>query len=48
MLTPSVIDSRVFPEPNEFIPERWTDKKELNPTPAAFAPFSLGKLLSSS
>lgn len=46
MLTHSDVDKRVFPEPNEFIPERWIDKKELNPIPAAFAPFSLGQLLS--
>ncbi|CEJ93656.1 hypothetical protein VHEMI09232 [[Torrubiella] hemipterigena] len=36
-------DARVFPQPDEFIPERWTSKPELAPNPAAFAPFSMGR-----
>ncbi|CAK7204871.1 hypothetical protein SEUCBS139899_007633 [Sporothrix eucalyptigena] len=36
-------DARFFAEPNEFIPERWTSRKELSMEPSVFAPFSTGR-----
>ncbi|KAJ5837014.1 benzoate 4-monooxygenase cytochrome P450 [Penicillium robsamsonii] len=35
-------DERNFAEPEKFIPERWTTRKELVKNPEAFAPFLLG------
>ncbi|KAJ5681310.1 benzoate 4-monooxygenase cytochrome P450 [Penicillium maclennaniae] len=35
-------DERNFSEPEKFIPERWTTKKDLVKNPEAFAPFLLG------
>lgn len=35
-------DSRNFAQPEAFIPERWTTKKELVLQPQAFAPFLIG------
>ena len=34
---------KYFPQPNEFIPERWTTRPDLLLNKDAFAPFSLGK-----
>ncbi|KAH6703791.1 cytochrome P450 67 [Verticillium dahliae] len=36
-------DQRVFPRPDEFVPERWTSKPELVKDKAIFAPFSIGR-----
>ncbi|KAH8603050.1 cytochrome P450 monooxygenase-like protein [Bisporella sp. PMI_857] len=35
-------DERNFPQPNDFIPERWTSRPELITNKAAFIPFSMG------
>ncbi|KAE8165150.1 cytochrome P450 monooxygenase [Aspergillus tamarii] len=35
-------DERVFPQPTEFIPERWTTRPELVKDPSAFFPFGGG------
>ncbi|KAK1613515.1 benzoate 4-monooxygenase cytochrome P450 [Colletotrichum phormii] len=37
------IDERLFPQPNDFIPERWTTRPDLARDPAAFVPFGTGK-----
>ncbi|OHE92733.1 cytochrome P450 [Colletotrichum orchidophilum] len=37
------IDERLFPQPNDFIPERWTTRSDLAKDPAAFVPFGTGK-----
>ncbi|CCF34289.1 benzoate 4-monooxygenase cytochrome P450 [Colletotrichum higginsianum] len=36
-------DERIFPQPDEFIPERWTTRPELSRNPEAFVPFNTGK-----
>ncbi|KAH7152666.1 benzoate 4-monooxygenase cytochrome P450 [Dactylonectria macrodidyma] len=36
-------DARLFERPDEFIPERWTTRKELNKDPTVFVPFSTGR-----
>ncbi|KAJ0312193.1 hypothetical protein COL516b_001265 [Colletotrichum fioriniae] len=38
---------RLFPQANEFIPERWTSRPDLAKDPAAFVPFGTGKHLTS-
>lgn len=38
-------DERVFKKPNDFIPERWTTRKELTVDASVFTPFSVGKVL---
>lgn len=38
-------DERVFVDPNEFVPERWTTRKEMVIDAGCFIPFSLGKAL---
>lgn len=35
-------DARFFAQPNEFIPERWTTRKELVMDDSPFKPFSTG------
>ncbi|EED15645.1 cytochrome P450, putative [Talaromyces stipitatus ATCC 10500] len=35
-------DERSFAQPNEFIPQRWTDRPDLVKDPSAYAPFGLG------
>ncbi|KAI9036273.1 cytochrome P450 [Aspergillus affinis] len=35
-------DARLFPRPDEFIPERWTTQPELVKDPSIFVPFSTG------
>lgn len=35
-------DERLFLKPDEFDPERWTTRPELNANPAPFQPFSIG------
>ncbi|KAK1450111.1 cytochrome P450 [Colletotrichum melonis] len=37
------IDERLFPQANDFIPERWTSRPDLAKDPAAFVPFGTGK-----
>ncbi|KAK1689370.1 benzoate 4-monooxygenase cytochrome P450 [Colletotrichum godetiae] len=36
-------DERLFPQANDFIPERWTTRPDLAKDPAAFVPFGTGK-----
>ncbi|KAH7015832.1 cytochrome P450 67 [Ilyonectria destructans] len=36
-------DERVFPHPNEYIPERWTSRPELVRDNSVFAPFLIGR-----
>ncbi|KAG7149456.1 Cytochrome monooxygenase FCK2 like protein [Verticillium longisporum] len=36
-------DQRVFPRPDEFVPERWTSEPELVKDKGIFAPFSIGR-----
>ncbi|CAK7234643.1 hypothetical protein SCUCBS95973_009004 [Sporothrix curviconia] len=36
-------DARFFAEPDEFIPERWTSRKDLAIEPSVFVPFSTGR-----
>ncbi|CRK18662.1 hypothetical protein BN1708_012423 [Verticillium longisporum] len=36
-------DQRVFPRPDEFVPERWTSKPEFVKDKTIFAPFSIGR-----
>ena len=37
-------DEKIYPKPEEFIPERWTTQPELVLNKAAYLPFSTGKL----
>ena len=39
-----LLDERYFPQPDEFIPERWTTRRvELVKDERVFVPFSMGK-----
>ncbi|KAK8084318.1 hypothetical protein PG997_005589 [Apiospora hydei] len=40
---PSVIDSRCFARPDEFVPERWTTEPDLVLDASVYAPFSVGR-----
>jgi hypothetical protein len=42
--TASVLDERLFPRPEEFLPERWTTQPDLVKDPSVFVPFSTGRL----
>lgn len=42
------LDERAFVKPTEFIPERWTTRKELTLDSSVFTPFGGGKCMLSS
>jgi cytochrome P450 len=44
-VTDPQVDKRVFELPNDFIPQRWTKRRELIKDESVFVPFSTGELI---